>query len=451
MNGFFAKLVLLAALPLATQAGTCSRFDAKNSTAYDPAAKKITLPWRTDYPASVPSHPPYSWESISFKTSWRRYTDAVLKDVRDSGISIDSAGKIRMPAGSPWWIAPWMDYGSNGRERVNGLTKERSPDPLDLSPTSPGGFDVWAIGWYNSEGAVGLGKVFADPCDPVLPARDAPGLKFPDKTVSFKMLFSNATGLDYLDGAPTVLAKIDKNSRAKRLKLLQVDIAIRDPDADETDWVMGTFIWKGPARGDGFLDNLVPVGLMWGNDPNVHDASWGAWAPIKQSRINKDLAGVLWQGTPGSWLHRPFPGFQGRLNGPADNMRSSCLSCHALAQWPRNPTLSIVPTYPVGPNGPQPPLSEADIEKNVSDYFRNTRGGDLVDPTFPARPLDYSLQLEAGLTRMCQACKEGKLLGPTPKLCNEAPTRYRVTAPACDLPLLRRVFMNRIEDDPPRQ
>ena len=28
-------------------------------------------------------------------------------------------------------------------------------------------------------------------------------------------------------------------------------------------------------------------------------------------------------------------GFEGRVNGPADNMTSSCLSCHARAQTPR--------------------------------------------------------------------------------------------------------------------
>ena len=31
--------------------------------------------------------------------------------------------------------------------------------------------------------------------------------------------------------------------------------------------------------------------------------------------------------------------------------------------------------------------------------------------------LDYSLQLEAGFTRMCAACREQKMTGATPDLC----------------------------------
>lgn len=457
MHGWLATAALLAALPLAARAaGPCPRFDVKQSSAYDPVAQRIVLPWRTDYPASVPKRR-HGWEAVSFKNDWKAYADAVLGDIRASGLTLRD-GRLQLPADAPWWIAPWMDYGTAGRERVNGLTRERRPDPGDLSPTSPGTFEVWAVGWYNTEGAAGLGKLFADPCNPVLPAPDAAGWTFPNKTVSFKLLFTSAEGLGYLDGSPTVLAATRGPQNPPRaLKLLQVDIAVRDPDATLTGWVMGTFVWKGPATGDGLFDNLVPVGLMWGNDPRARQPDWSAWAKLSQSRINADLAGILWQGAPGTWRQRPFPGFQGRLNGPADNLRSSCLSCHAIARWPRS-SRPMSPNYPI--NATQlPPLTDAQIRETVRDYFRNTRGGKRVNPGDAARPLDYSLQLQTGLANLCRACNDGALAGDMPLLCRTG--QPEVPTPTCAVPErpegitpsgARNAVRSSVEDEPlPRQ
>lgn len=54
----------------------------------------------------------------------------------------------------------------------------------------------------------------------------------------------------------------------------------------------------------------VPVGVIWGNE--VATQQW----------INTSV------GTP------QHLGFEGRLNGPVDNPKSSCMSCHATAQTP---------------------------------------------------------------------------------------------------------------------
>lgn len=451
------KIILMACAIAATSyavdalAGICNRFDDKKSTAYDVKAGKVTIPWRTDYPGAVGVNR-YRWEAIDFESDWKAYIEAVLADVKDSGVTI-SNGKVHLPSSASWWIAPWMDFGNSGREPRNGLTKERGPDPGDLSPTSPGDYEVWAVGWYNSEGAYGLGRVFQDPCNPALPAHTEPGWTFPDKTMSFKLLFTNAD-LDYISDAPYVNAVIKKGGGDVQLKLIQVDIAVKDPDAKETSWVMGTFVWKGPKQGDGLFSNLVPVGLMWGNDPGVSNPIWSQPAQITQSRTNPDLTGILWQGHAGGWPNRPYPGFQGRLNGPADNLRSSCLSCHALAQWPRG-KLGITPRYPVDLTKPDPPLSASEIESTVSKYFTNTPGGKLVDPTENSQPLDYSLQLEASLVRMCEACKSGAMKGPTPQLCRIADKKAKPECGGAAATLFfRRLtapFRDQEVDQPPRQ
>jgi hypothetical protein len=434
-------LVMVAIMPTMSDA-RCTRLPEHLSTAFNPEAKKITLPWRTDLPQKLATET-HAWDGIDFRKDWRGYIAAVLSEVKASGLRIADKSII-MSANASWWIAPWMDFGGNGREPLLGLTKERGPDPDDLAPGSAGGRQVWAIGWYNTEGAFAVGQVFADPCNPKIPATPkGQRWTFPNNTASFKLLFTDApaTEVRYLEGAPVVEAMIDpppkgKGGRQKReLRLLQVDIMVRDPGAADTAWVMGTFIWKGPAKGDGFFDNLVPVGLMWGNDPKARNAVWAAQAQIEESRLNPDLAGVVWQGPDGKWPQRPYPGFQGRLNGPADNLRSSCLSCHALSQWRLDPNLIVAPRYPIAL--PKPPLDADGIADVVAKYFKNVPGGRLTDETLPATPLDYSMQLQAGISRMCTACSRSAMTGATPDMC-KAPGSGQITRPNCERGLIDR-------------
>lgn len=418
-------LIAVCALWLATPAvaGLCPRFPDRASSAYNPVAKRITLPWRTDFPNSAPSTP-HAWEAAGVRhdADWRTYIQAVLSEVKTSGVSIAN-NKITMPAASPWWITPWMDVGRTGRERLLGLTTERSPDPGDLSPTSGSGHLSLAIGWYNAEGAASLREVFADPCDPMVPTPSGGGRwTFRPNTATFKLLFTDApqTEVSYLARAPTVLARV--GSKNVTLRLIQMDVAVRDTRATQTSWVFGTFAWMGPRKGDGFFDNLVPVGLMWGNDPGRFANTLAGFAAISESQVNGDLAGKVWQENGTGWPQRPYAGFQGRLNGPADNWRSSCLACHASAQYPRDTRLGA-PPRDVEANTP---LTPDEIKTRFERYFVNVPSGHLIDPVadqqvpLKATPLDYSLQLQTAFRRICEACSAGDLTGKTPRICAAA-------------------------------
>lgn len=437
MHGVLRQLLASVACVAAASstAAQCARFPATASTAFDAGAGSVNLPWRTDLP-DIPGTATYAWQSVDFRQDWKGYMSTVLSAVKDTGVRIVD-GRLQMDPNAEWWIAPWMDYGPSGRERINGLTRERGPDPGDLSPTSPGGYETWAIGWYNKPGAYGLGQVFSDPCNPKVPT----GWRFPEWTTSFKLLFTNAspTYVSYLNGSPSVLVDWQRRGDAASLgnfRLIQLDIAVRDPRARGTNWVMGTYIWQGPPKGDGLFDNFVPVGFMWGNDHGVLNTDWGGMAEIKESKLNEDLAGVVWQGKGVAWPQRPFPGFQGRLNGPADNLRSSCLSCHAMAQWRRGP-LGLTPTDRLTPKP-----TEARVRKLVADYFQDTLGGELVDPTSLQQSLDYSLQLETSLYRICSACEEEKLTGPTPDMCKapaHRPSDRVITRQMCSKNFLQRL------------
>ncbi len=298
-----------------------------------------------------------------------------------------------------WWISLWLDYTTSGREPYMGLTKERGPDPGDLSETNSDGYQVWAVGFYNERGASLLHTVFAQPCAPVVPS----SLNFPEGSVSIKFLFTDASTdeVTYLKEAPEYDANIDAPgsgsssrpviSRSKTtVRLLQVDISVKDSGASETGWVFGTFGWVGPPKGDGLFDNLVPVSLQWGNDPHVYDTA------ITQSWINPSLRMVMY-----GWGKRPSLGFNGRANGPADNIRSSCLSCHAAARTPRSPKGLLGSSFDMRDVG-----DLAKVKPHVDLWFDNLKSGDLFDSSAPAvSALDYSLQLEAALFRLCRACR----------------------------------------------
>lgn len=420
MKNYLAGL-LLAVSTMAVHAGC--QFPASASSAFDPDVGAVRLPWRTDLPNS-PQPAAAPWQEVNFKTDWRAYMAAFLAEIRATGVRVGTR-RLTMNAAAEWWIAPWMDYGLNGRERYNGLTAERGPDPGDLSPTSGRGIQTWAVGWYNRPGSFAIGQIFKDPCNPQVPANFA----FPAHSASFKFLFTTAdpAQVAYLEGAPEIDAYINpasdpqgrRNGVAGRvpsvMRLLQVDIAVKDPNATETGWVMGTFVWKRPAdvagfNGDWLLDNLVPVGLMWGNDPEAMDTTWNGNADIAQSRLNPDLRGVVWSSSAAQWPQRPYAGFQGRLNGPADNPRSSCLACHAAAQWRRDQPL--VDSFRLDDT-----LAEPRIRAHVAKFFMNVPGGTRHPGSNVGSELDYSLQLEASFDRMCRACVDQKLQGRTPDIC----------------------------------
>jgi hypothetical protein len=155
---------------------------------------------------------------------------------------------------------------------------------------------------------------------------------------------ADETEVPILAGAPSVQANIheDKNPADDQcpsatigtpplpapravatLRLLQVDVAVREPRADATTgWVFGTFIYNGTKAGTDPWTKLDPVGLMWGNDPQLTDEDAASGKQPAEGVVLSDFG-----------FKRNF-GRGGRMNGPVDNSVSSCLSCHMTAQWP---------------------------------------------------------------------------------------------------------------------
>jgi hypothetical protein len=311
---------------------------------------------------------PKPWKAFDFKTQPEQYIRAVLAYCREGNDAVDWAGQnnpVRR-----WYHAPGLVRGDNGCKFIRGLTRERTSDPKELAPTQTQPWTNFAVGLYNPVAGYTIGQVWKDPAAP-----SPDGVKFEDGAVGVKLLFTTAPTdqVPFLANSKEWQANVSlpgSNARSPRtVRLLQVDVAVRDTRADDTTgWVFGTFMYQGDAAGATPYDRLVPVGLMWGNDPDLTPARTAAGEKPKESWINP--AGKS-----------PHVGWLGRLNGPVDNPNSSCLSCHSRAGTPQTHDLVFKATA-------------SDPEKMA--YFTNVRAGAPYAPG--VKSLDYSLQLGFGVS-----------------------------------------------------
>jgi hypothetical protein len=320
---------------------------------------------RQDFPTTQPAAETVPWGKIDFKKQPEDYIRAVLAYSLEGNVAVDwqvEKNKIRQ-----WYHAPWLHAGNHGREFVHGLTRERDSRPTELHPNQKSRLQNWAVSVYNAPGGWTIGKVWRTGGDP-----DPKAAVFPDGTVSIKLLFSAATvaQVPYLKGAFEWDANIHTTltgtaRQVKTVRLLQIDLGVRDSRADTTTgWVFGTFVYDGDRPGSTPWDKMVPVGLMWGNDPTVLPGK-----PVSESWIN---------------INNKTPqhlGWGGRLNGPVDNVVSSCLSCHSTAQYEAASPMT-------------PPAGMTDQEK-LDKYFRNVKAGEAFDKGQVST--DYSLQLAMGI------------------------------------------------------
>ena len=141
---------------------------------------------RQDYPEKLPVTEDYPWKRYDFKAQWKEYLQAVLRYCYEGNLDVDwdlSKNTVRN-----WYHAPWMHWGRSGREFVHGLTHERVSQPGELAQTQTGMFQNWAVGMYNAPGGFILGQVWSDHNNP-----NPKAARFPDGTVSCKLLFTQAT------------------------------------------------------------------------------------------------------------------------------------------------------------------------------------------------------------------------------------------------------------------
>ena len=167
------------------------------------------------------------------------------------------------------------------------------------------------------------------------------------------------------------------------------------------------------------------MGIQWGNDPEI-GGGWGEYTNpvpgitrrnpnLKQTIINPD----------DDELPPTHLGWNGRLNGPADNYLSSCMSCHMTAQAPAKSPAS--PLFQ--PKEDIPPVAS----KEWMRWFRNLNCGERFDNDKPTTSTDFSLQLAASLQNFYNWRNEGTKLVAARYKRNQA----RGVAPDREYPIRR--------------
>ncbi len=289
------------------------------------------------------------------------------------------AGNINQPGQSdfdvcrnpvrPWFHIPFQTYDAlSGREFIHGLTREAPVTYSIKSGTGSASTTMWAVGIFNPTAAYTLGTVWQKDGTAKVPTAN---ISFDEGAVVAKPLFNTAT-IDELpvlanmphwnanisdpsfcsctgaDGKQCTL--VEQSQQCPRnfaawndVKLMQFDISVRDHRARGTGWVYGTYVADGRRKANvkDPWHRLSLLGLMWGND--TPPPGQLAYDYPKDPRKNgfKDEV-IFWDvadelnsyGGTGTMQRMGHLGSNHRLNGPADNANSSCMSCHGTASVP---------------------------------------------------------------------------------------------------------------------
>lgn len=292
----------------------------------------------SEYNQMKPNPEARPWKGMDIRTEQggKKFAQVVLDYFYDSLVQDASntnnnfiAQNIK-PGKTRWCHMPWLNVGDSGRELIHGLTKERDLEKSEIYPnvntTKEKEGSDWGIGFYNDIACASMHDVFGSEQKTVQP--DFLNKKFPDGSVSVKILFTTAK-LDELNGSFTWTANVSPakstSRKLREVKLVQIDVAVKDSTLIGTKkeidhWMMTTFYYDASYIADsthkysGQLAGLLkmrPIGIQTGFDPSTS---------------------LIFNGSKTNSADNIYYGVSPKLmNGPADNPKGSCLSCHGAA------------------------------------------------------------------------------------------------------------------------
>lgn len=396
-----------------------------------------------NYPKQLPAAPLPAFFKLlpsplsnNFET-WRAYTAAVGKYCLEGNVENDWV--VQKNPVRHWYHAPWQHYGPFGREGIHGLTKEAQIQTKQLAPTQVATGQTYAVGIYNDVGGYTFGEVWKNPQNPD-PSYTTTPKSFHDGTVVCKALFADID----LAQVPFLVNPVlwrgyitdtfhSANRTIKNVALIQMDFAVRDSRIPGTGWIFGTFQYNGAMTGKPGWDNLVPVGVQWGNDPEDTGDSYTNKQPVV-TKINPDLKQTAINANTKE-LPPTHLGWNGRLDGPVDNPVSACMSCHLTAESPQLSPMN--PTF----QAPEkvPPVGS----KEWMRWFQNLMAGTPFDAA--ALSTDYSLQLAGGIANFYEwKCDQGGVFVNGGNACQQANTQLKLRKAAT--PQQPKIY--KIERDP---
>lgn len=440
--GITGTVALIAAGSIgAASAGTFPDFG------YQPPTNEYAGPLfelSQNYPQQMPpaSHMPVFFKLLPTTLTpdmeaWRPYMMAVRKYCLEGNVKVD--WRVQDNPVRHWYHMPWQHYGPFGREGIHGLTKEAEIKPKQLAPTQVTSGQTYAVGIYNELGGYVIGQAWKDPQNPN-PAVTSKPNSFPDGTVVCKALFADVDLAEVPSLANPVLWQAyttdsfsSANRSVKKVALIQLDFAVRDSRIPETGWIFGTFQYNGALSSAPTWKDLVPVGVMWGNDPSQTGNEYTNPQPAV-TKINPQLKQSAINTRPE--LPPTHLGWNGRLAGPVDNPVSSCLSCHLTAEYPQLAPMN--PTFQANP----PPVGSAEWMR----WFQNEPAGQPFSEG--AESTDYSLQLAVSMQNFYSwKCDQGGVFADGGNACKKAESKLLLKRgkPAKIFPILRDKALNELE------
>jgi hypothetical protein len=201
---------------------------------------------------------------------------------------------------------------------------------------------------YDSTAAYTLEKIWGKTAENINLLNDA--TQFAEGSVILKLAFSNinypqwpvmqgAETFQIYDTFPTSESP-KKGFQMRKVSFFQIDVIVKDSKTSpKTGWVYSTFVYDMNATGT-LWEKMVPLGAMWGNDPDVNSPLAPPYPKLSETVINE-------KAPPYS---KETLGWGGRLSGPNDGAiaqeavnvttgekyknlaLSSCMSCHIPAQ-----------------------------------------------------------------------------------------------------------------------
>lgn len=384
---------------------------------------------KTDFPTGqVPKELPAFMTEFDFKKDAETYLMHAQAYSFEGNLPAFGGGRVAWDPFAnkvrPWYHIPWLhgttlSYPPNGgTEGFRGMIKEAEVNPYQLAATQSGSYQVYAVTLVNEFAGHTLARMWKDPNNPDPRATDKRyDGGFPHGTVFAKLLFCDAPAkagddsvnkldhVDYLQNGVDWQVYITEswnspNFAVKTVRLLQMDMMMRDPRADRTPlnpegtgWVFGTFAYNGAVanKTSNFL-NLVPLGVMWGNSPSKTENKVNPYPPKPIADIvNHDLPEqkiFVKKNTPPQHL-----GWNSRLNGPADLNTSSCMSCHTTAQYPPvTPLVAPTMTPPGFPVPPALPNTPAGL-KEWMKWFQNLECGTSFDSKSYSTDMSWQISI----------------------------------------------------------
>lgn len=269
--------------------------------------------------------------------------------------------------------------------------------------------------YYNQTAAYALGRVW-QACNPVTsscsPSLMAGEAQFPEGSVIIKAAAATATPEEWpvLEGAAAWQiyrrpfnqqgTLHDQPPVVTDVRIAIFDIIVKDSvAAPDTGWVFSTLVYDKEVLGEDAWDRMVPLGAMWGLDPNVNSALRPE-QPLEQTYINPEAPAYS----------TVTLGYGGRLSGPFDiavkndvsvdgelvnSLRSSaCMSCHGTVSYLPDSDKMLTFLYPAKLPITRPLNMHTPGSDDWNAWFTNRWGDQAQTDEAGAIALDYSTFME---------------------------------------------------------